>query len=206
MSLGRLLAVSHTLTSVRTSPSPYRLAGSLHLPKFGPACCPQAASPSPETAHPKPAAPACPETAASIPAPPPPPQPAAPAPIRTDAPDRSSARPAIPRGASAKFVSSAARAAWSPLRRLFSRRCRRSSGAASVLRQTELSLDTVRVVRNDLLESDVDVVVRPSAAAVRKSRVSPGPALSISAALVSFWSWARRSRKFNPFTHSSHAS
>lgn len=175
-----LLAVTESLVETKDTAGRYRLPKRSPLPKFGSPKNPFAARPSEEVRQPdsapKPVAPPTPASAVT-------PPPMAPAP-------RSGRRNLVARGA-ALLATASAKARRSgaalldstvrPVRRLGNWFGRIARKAAPLRRlsppvQAELSLENVKVVRNDLRDSDLEVVSLRSATSRKVSAiVEPTP-------------------------------
>ncbi len=149
MSLMHLLAVGHSFLGMKTQPHRYKLCEQKFLPKFAPVGRPVSLMPAPmQEKSPLGAEPlfnkkasASPPTDPAIPPPPP--------------PKRGGARAiAVPElhPQAAEAVRAAGKTAW----KIFG--ARPSAGAARPLVQSELSLDRVKVMRNDLYDTDLEIV------------------------------------------------
>ncbi len=147
MGLMQLLAVGHTFRGIRDTPSPYRIAKETWLPRFGPEGSAGEVKPPVEPLKGGARADA------------------SPAPVLTPA--------AAVKQSGATLDASALSASRASRQKLpFYIRMvpfRSSTRFQAPLRQGELSLDKVTVVRNDLRDSDIDVVPKkqkPTAAPV----------------------------------------
>jgi hypothetical protein len=173
MSVLRLLATGRSLVGLKEPVSPYRMRTQGLLPKFGSSKNPFAAPPKPEP----PAAPARQETGALFeseakpqPATLAPVKPAKPAPARTAAVTLVAAVETKPAGSVRVEPATLAKSSsiWGWVKQLspLSLLARRGPGATKSTRswpshrpvQAELSLDKVKVVRNDLTDTDLEIV------------------------------------------------
>ena len=151
MSLGRLLAAGKSLVGLSAGPGRYRVSKRARLPKFI----------SPKNPFVKDEAPAQPAVMEPLPVPPAAAKPilaAALAAARADASEAKSELSHAPLNARAVKWLSAWGQKWNPL----AKRLRRPGPTRAVVQQGELSLETVRVVRNDLSDADFEVL-RPAA-------------------------------------------
>lgn len=181
MSLMQLLAVGQSLRPIKDRPSRYRMRQQTLLPKFGPA--PSASQPA-----------AGAELGLGIPsaapqrhgAEPMPPQQAASSVATVPCSKAGPSAPSVP--AQPYPAGRWSLKSWPPFKR--------TAGAqpAKAPIQGELSLETVRPVRNDLTDSDLELVpaARPSGVGPRPKPPSSEPQPDPDRAASPLWSWLRR--------------
>lgn len=181
MSLMQLLAVGQSLRPIKDRPSRYRMRQQTLLPKFRPSPPPGQPSVGTEPGEPT-----------SLPAPPKATADAAPhpqagssaTPVPASGPRPTAAAvPAQPYPAGRWSLQS-----WAPFKR---------AGAAQPAKvpiQGELSLEAVRPVRNDLSDSDLEVVPapRPTSLGRRHQPASGEPTRDPAQARSPLWNWLRR--------------
>jgi len=182
MSLVRLLTAGKSLVGLRESENRYRLSSQRLLPRFEPKKNPFGSGSHPQTeASEKPAEPAVAEsmtTAASV----------TPAPMTQTEPV-SAPQPVPPTGSLLSRL-------WqrSSVLGLFSARGKRPASIrpeAKRMLQAELSLEAVKVVRNDLSDSDVEIVTARPAAVVNRA----GLAESEAAATAGMRRWSKAAQR-----------
>jgi hypothetical protein len=173
MSLLRLLTTGRSLVGLRNGESPYRLSQQRFVPNFGKKPNPFRATTLPEPVRTVALTPQNATTKLQVPTPP----------AASTAPEGGSGEAALPVAAMAKEPAQSRpiqvswlKRTWAGMRSRFGRREKpaapRVARAVKPVVQGELSLEGVQVVRNDLRDSDLEIVP------AQEARPTPKPAAS----------------------------